>query len=342
VSFDGIKRSVYDYQFELRQTVEELDNTGSIVDFLAKIYNLEIDVSDDVLNRINVLVENIIVSSLDEANFCRAFEYLRVIGDLNRIKKIVSDTGFLFYNRPHIDLFRYIFYFADESEFDSLISQYIYHDYDSNYFCLNHFFQNFSNFDVSILNIFNEICDIVYKFYPNVKKNTFGIDQVNAVVEMCKSEVYDLVIAVMNGGNAMGCLFDAIGFPVQFHEWHRDWKIDPRLNRRVAYTDVSDACDSVLICEDDAVTGLTLSKIQNMIRSKFLVSRLDVCFSVYDFPEIARSSVELVDAQLDFTNVLSVYEFSVESVYSNLKFYRDLLLSNLLRNSPLSPPLPKS
>lgn len=101
----------------------------------------------------------------------------------------------------------------------------------------------------------------------------------NAAYEIMKGK-YDLVICVLNGGSGLPEFLEMLGQPTRYLEWHRkdsqkapEWRAIGRDTSPVA------SAGKILICENDAETGSTLTAIIPTLK-KLGAKEVDVCFSI--------------------------------------------------------------
>lgn len=127
------------------------------------------------------------------------------------------------------------------------------------------------------------------KYGLNTKRNKerdgkMNLYMINAVGELY--DKYDLVVGVANGGINMASLFEIYGVETRYIEWHsgtgdpKRWKRDP-VWRNIGFDrrKVKEA-KRILVCENDAMTGQTLSKVVEFLGEKFDPEVVDVCFEL--------------------------------------------------------------
>lgn len=100
-------------------------------------------------------------------------------------------------------------------------------------------------------------------------------------VQQLRKKDYDLVLGIVRGGVPLATLFEMHGDRTRYIEHHRSWKKRPPIWRKIG-RDVARIREAktVLVCENDAVTGNTLGRVHDWIRDQVGAEAIDICFTV--------------------------------------------------------------
>lgn len=143
---------------------------------------------------------------------------------------------------------------------------------------------------------------------------------INAATQL--SGTYDAYIGIMNSGNNIPLLMHALDQNVGFIETHRHWKRDPIW--RVPLRN-QQGIRRILLSEDDADTGKTLSRVCHKLNARYSDAQIDVIFG----GSMQDDSIPRVHCVSHLAEINTVGRFPAASVYTHMLAMRTRLEEKL-------------
>lgn len=136
-----------------------------------------------------------------------------------------------------------------------------------------------------------------------------------------KNKKYDAIIGIAKGGLPVPIVMHALGSNVGFIRVHKNWRRAPIWVKRCELRHGM----SVLLCEDDAVSGETLRSAVKKISDSITPSTLDVCFSGYNLEDSIKTTEEINE----ISAVITTEMIPKNQIYTNLLAVKNKLISLL-------------
>lgn len=158
---------------------------------------------------------------------------------------------------------------------------------------------------------------------PN-RRNNLGTRVAPTAAIQLTDRRYDATIGILWSGASLANHMHCWGSEnVGYIEWHRHWQRDPVWRLHDMRFDVRKHMN-ILLCENDAVSGRTLTKVLQKIDT-LNPANVDVCFTGIYYEKSREKALQLGA----FRSVFHIADLDQSKVYSDMLRYREKLLEKV-------------
>lgn len=174
---------------------------------------------------------------------------------------------------------------------------------------------------------FNEYIKEFAKQKKVTLKRNIGISTVKALQYIESSKIYDCIVGVAHSGTpvAMATAGALPWQPTAVIEYHRRWQTPARLYKAVSNIQALQSAKRILLCDNDAITGETVSKVvERLVQST--TAKIDVLVS----PVMRNITEDDLKAKVpEVENMIDTNTLPNIKVYSALLRYNAQLKKSL-------------
>jgi hypothetical protein len=274
----------------------------------------EIRVQTEERSNIVSQIRDLAKLALQHNDLFRYCQFANLVGDHSAVTNYIQSNGFTYKDSNCVEpaLVKHALKFCDQKTANRGL--YAHANYYGN-------ISMYENGDTSMLE--EEKKDIMYltqqytQEFSLIPVNYYLPSMINAAMEVKKMD-YDLALCVLNAGAPLGNLVEMTGVNTRFIEWRRHWKRKPVWRKMGKNRERPTNADSILVIEDDAVTGSTLTAVRPFIE-KLKPNKVDVCFC----GGFVEKSINAAKSISLFDNIMSVSDLSCENILDKLDDFRN-------------------